>query len=76
VTPRLPAVTPRQAVRALQQCGWELDRTKGSHQVLDRDGEQARADWERWMAEEDAYAEREQPSARADVVLRGDGHLT
>lgn len=43
---------------------------------LDRDGEQARADWARWMAEEDAYVEREQPSARADVVLRGDEHLT
>jgi predicted RNA binding protein YcfA (HicA-like mRNA interferase family) len=32
--PRLPAVTPRQAIRALQRCGWELDRTKGSHQVF------------------------------------------
>jgi predicted RNA binding protein YcfA (HicA-like mRNA interferase family) len=27
-------VTPRQAIRALERCGWELDRTKGSHQVL------------------------------------------
>jgi predicted RNA binding protein YcfA (HicA-like mRNA interferase family) len=34
VTPRLPAVTPRQAVRALERCGWELDRTKGSHHVF------------------------------------------
>jgi predicted RNA binding protein YcfA (HicA-like mRNA interferase family) len=34
VTPRLPAVTPRQAVRALERCGWALDRTKGSHQVF------------------------------------------
>jgi predicted RNA binding protein YcfA (HicA-like mRNA interferase family) len=25
---------PRQAVRALERCGWELDRTKGSHQVF------------------------------------------
>lgn len=32
--PRLPAVTPRQAVRALERCGWELDRAKGSHQVF------------------------------------------
>lgn len=32
--PRLPAVTPRQAVRALQRCGWELDRARGRHQVF------------------------------------------
>lgn len=34
MTPRLPAVTPRQAVRALKRCGWKLDRTKGSHHVF------------------------------------------
>ncbi|HET6999247.1 MAG TPA: type II toxin-antitoxin system HicA family toxin [Solirubrobacterales bacterium] len=34
MTPRLPAVTPRQAVRALERCGWKLDRTKGSHHVF------------------------------------------
>ncbi|HEX2703247.1 MAG TPA: type II toxin-antitoxin system HicA family toxin [Solirubrobacteraceae bacterium] len=34
MTPRLPAVTPRKAARALERCGWELDRTKGSHQVF------------------------------------------
>jgi mRNA interferase HicA len=34
LTGRLPAVTPRQAVRALERCGWELDRTRGSHQVF------------------------------------------
>ena len=32
--PRLPAVTPRQGVRVLERCGWELDRTKESHQVF------------------------------------------
>jgi uridine kinase len=42
---------------------------------LDRDGPQALADWERWMAEEDAYIEREQPALKADAVLRGDGDL-
>jgi hypothetical protein len=31
-----------------------------------------RADWERWMAEEDAYVRRERPAERADVVLSGD----
>jgi uridine kinase len=39
---------------------------------LDRDGEAAREDWERWMAGEDAYIAREQPAEHADVVLRGD----
>lgn len=32
--PRLPAVTPRQAVRALERCGWQLDRVSGSHHVF------------------------------------------
>jgi predicted RNA binding protein YcfA (HicA-like mRNA interferase family) len=32
--PRLPSVTPRKAVRALERCGWELDRVKGSHHVF------------------------------------------
>ena len=39
---------------------------------LERDGEQARVQWEAWMAEEDEYVEREQPRERADLVLRGD----
>jgi len=34
VTPRLPSVTPRKAVRALERCGWKLDRVKGSHHVF------------------------------------------
>ena len=42
---------------------------------VERDGEHALADWDRWMAEEDAYIAREQPAARADVVLRGDEDL-
>ena len=39
---------------------------------LERDGEQALADWERWMAGEDRYVERERPAEHADCVLRGD----
>lgn len=39
---------------------------------LRRDGEDARADWERWMAGEDAYVERERPAGHADVILPGD----
>jgi uridine kinase len=42
---------------------------------LRRDGEQARAIWERWMAGEDAYVERERPDAYADAVLPGDQDL-
>lgn len=42
---------------------------------LERDGNDARGDWERWMAEEDAYAERERPADHADVVLPGDADL-
>jgi predicted RNA binding protein YcfA (HicA-like mRNA interferase family) len=34
VTSRLPAVTPRQAIRALERCGWEFDRAKGSHRLF------------------------------------------
>jgi predicted RNA binding protein YcfA (HicA-like mRNA interferase family) len=34
VNPRLPAVAPREAIRALERCGWELDRVKGSHHVF------------------------------------------
>jgi len=34
VSPRLPAVKPRQAIRALERAGWLLDRTKGSHHVF------------------------------------------
>jgi uridine kinase len=42
---------------------------------LERDGADARAQWERWMAAEDRYIERERPARRADLVLRGDQDL-
>ena len=41
---------------------------------LERDGAQARAQWEEWMEAEDRYVERERPAAHADRVLRGDRH--
>lgn len=50
----------------------ETPRNARLRRGLQRDGAHARADWDRWMAEEDAYVEREQPAARADLVLRGD----
>lgn len=42
---------------------------------LERDGEQARPQWEQWMAAEDRYAERERPAEHADLVVRGDTEL-
>jgi uridine kinase len=38
---------------------------------LARDGEHMRAQWEAWLAEEDAYIARENPMARADLVVQG-----
>ena len=34
MSPRLPAVSPKEAIKALERCGWQLDRTKGSHRVF------------------------------------------
>ena len=42
---------------------------------LERDGEQARALWQAWMAAEDEYVTREGPAERADRVVRGDRDL-
>ena len=42
---------------------------------IDRDGEGARAQWGRWMEQEDRYIESERPYEHADVVLRGDRDL-
>jgi uridine kinase len=39
---------------------------------IERDGGEARAQWEQWMEAEDRYIERERPAERADLVLRGD----
>ena len=38
---------------------------------LDRDGEAARLDWERWMAEEDAHFAADGTAARADIEVDG-----
>lgn len=37
---KLPAITPKQLIRALERAGWELDRVRGSHYIMahpDRD---------------------------------------
>lgn len=38
---------------------------------LARDGEHMREQWEAWLAAEDAYIAREDPLARADLVVQG-----
>jgi predicted RNA binding protein YcfA (HicA-like mRNA interferase family) len=40
--PRLPMVTPRQVVRALEQVGFEIDHQTGSHVVLWRASDDSR----------------------------------
>jgi uridine kinase len=39
---------------------------------LARDGEEARSQWEAWMAAEDRYIAAERPHEHADLVVRGD----
>ena len=41
----------------------------------ERDGDEARAQWESWMAEEERYAATERPDENADLVVRGDRDL-
>ena len=36
--PRLPRISGREAVRAFQRAGWEVDRQRGSHVVLTKAG--------------------------------------
>jgi hypothetical protein len=42
---------------------------------IERDGADARAQWEQWMQAEDRYIERERLAERADLVLSGDQDL-
>ena len=53
----------------------ETDRGVRLQRGIDRDGEAARTQWERWMEAEDRYVESERPAERANVVLRGDRDL-
>ena len=47
----------------------------GLSRGLARDGEEARVQWEEWMAKEEDYMRREKPRERADLVLPGDEDL-
>jgi uridine kinase len=42
---------------------------------LERDGPEARGQWQAWMAEEDRFRELERPDERADLVVQGDRDL-
>jgi uridine kinase len=53
----------------------ETPREVRLHRGLERDGNDARAAWDDWMAEEDEYIRREQPADHADLVLPGDDDL-
>lgn len=35
---RLPAVKPREAIRALEKAGWSIHRQKGSHVSMHKEG--------------------------------------
>jgi predicted RNA binding protein YcfA (HicA-like mRNA interferase family) len=40
VSNKLPAIKPKQLIRALERGGWQLDRVRGSHYIMahpDRD---------------------------------------
>ncbi len=67
----------RRAFRPYLACTiWvETDRAVRLRRGLEPDGEPSRAQWERWMEEEDRYIEAEQPGKRADLVVRGDENL-
>lgn len=49
----------------------ETPREERLRRGLARDGEEARALWEAWMADEDAYVLRERPAEQADTVVDG-----
>ena len=53
----------------------ETDRAVRLQRGIDRDGEDSRAQWERWMDDEDDYVARERPVEHVDVVLPGDQDL-
>ena len=49
----------------------ETPRDVRLHRGLERDGQDALADWQHWMAEEDLHYEQDQTSLRADLIIDG-----
>lgn len=64
----------RRAFRPfLAYCIWvETPAAVRLQRGLDRDGENARGQWEAWMREEEDYRLRERPDLYADTVVAGD----
>jgi uridine kinase len=64
----------REAFRPYLACSvWvETPREVRLRRGLERDGPEARSQWEEWMEAEDRYVERERPAEHSDCVLRGD----
>ncbi len=69
--------TSREAFRPfLTYAVWiETPRDLRLSRGLARDGDEARAQWELWMAEEDAYVTRGRPRDNVDLILPGDRDL-
>jgi len=38
MTKKLPAIKPREDIRALEKAGWEVHRQKGSHVSMHKEG--------------------------------------
>ena len=38
MTKRLPSVRPQEVIRALERAGWEVQRQRGSHVSLNKEG--------------------------------------
>lgn len=38
MSPRLPVVRPREVVRALERAGWQVQRQRGSHLSMKKEG--------------------------------------
>jgi hypothetical protein len=49
----------------------ELDDARRKARALARDGAAYERHWERWAAQEDAFLQREDPRALADVIVHG-----
>lgn len=78
IDPELPLVVEgsgslSRANRGLATLGvWiELDAVTRKRRALDRDGDAYRPFWDRWAAQEAAFAHRERPAELAELVIRG-----
>ncbi len=63
----------REAFRSyLSYAIWvETPRDERLRRGLERDGPEALPLWQRWMADEDTYIDREHPADHADIIISG-----